>query len=549
MITIAATQVNAGGLWEAIRAFFTDFNKMFPGFEGSLENARAPFYIFGFVILVYSLVKKLSGPGMSTSSNMRAITGIVALVGAMAFCIQITNLTQVAFLDLATQMAPDADPVKIEESMEELLVTFTKGEVEKQQVAAAGGQAPTGIKDSVKGFVSGVAAIASNPGAAISAGLDSALASMMAFIEYAMIYILVLLCKLAEMLMWLMILLQKFLILINSIFLPVMIAMLGVSALSGVSTRYILSMFGVCAWPLAWGVVNAGTVAMMISVNNTLEGATDLNSMMSRLWAMAMGCVIPFWLVAGYTAGPFILQKMVTTGAGVAQGLMGKTATMIGTAVAGAGAATTAAGGSGGGSSRSGSGDSTGVSGGRSGGGSSRSVGGESPSGEGGSGSGSTSGAQASALARSHAGASLAGTFATGAGNALSVAGNSIGSLGNALAATEGHGGSYRGASASGSSSAANDNSPEVTDNSSNAGQRGGNDTGAGAGGGSGAESATTAKIPQKMSNAELDAYAAKRGMEMAAPKQSTNPSDLYPGLTESSAEAWHQEQIRAGLT
>jgi hypothetical protein len=44
------------------------------------------------------------------------------------------------------------------------------------------------------------------------------------------------------------------------------------------------------------------------------------------------------------------------------------------------------------------------------------------------------------------------------------------------------------------------------------------------------------------MSLAELDAYAAQRGIEMATPQRPTNASDLYPGLTESSAEAWQME-------
>ncbi len=38
---------------------------------------------------------------------------------------------------------------------------------------------------------------------------------------------------------------------------------------------------------------------MIVSVNNTLAGATDLNSPMSMVWAYAICIVIPFWLVFG----------------------------------------------------------------------------------------------------------------------------------------------------------------------------------------------------------------------------------------------------------
>lgn len=527
MINIAAAQVNAGGLWEAIRSFFTDFNRMFPGFEASLEDARAPFFIFGFVILVYSLVKKLSGPSMSPSSNMCAITSVVILVGAMAFCIKITNLTQVAFLDLAQLMAPDADPVKIETSMEELLVALTKGEAEKQQQAAAGGQAATNMWDQVQGVVAGAAAIASNPGAAVNAGLDSVLASIQTLVQYALIYILIALCKLAEMVMWIVILVQKFLILINSIFLPVMIAMLSVGALSSISTRYILSMFGVCAWPVAWGVVNAGTVAMMISVNKTLEGATDLNSLMSILWAYAICLVIPFWLVFGYIFGPLVLQKMVTTGVGVAQGLMGGAAGIIGTAatIAGSGAMLAAAGGA----SASAAGGSKPSTGGE-GGGSPNGGGTPSPTGSSGGGG-------------ELVGASLAGTFADMAGTSMKAGGSAVGKAGNAIAESEGHSGVY-------SSSAGETNSNASGGNSTSEGGSSGMPAAgdANSAGGSSAQASSSpssaSKSAQKptMTMAQLDAYAAQRGREMATPQKSTNPTDLYPGLSESSAEAWQLE-------
>jgi hypothetical protein len=370
-------------------------------------------------------------------------------------------------------------------------------------------------------------------------------------------YVIILFYKLVEMFVWIVLLLQKLLLLFNSIFLPVMIAMLGIGALSSMGSRYILGMFGVCAWPIGWGVVNAGTVAMITSVVAKLNTATDMNSLMSYLWAVAILMVIPCWVVFGYLFAPLAIQKMVTTGAGAAQGILGaaaaSTARLVGAAIGTAALGAVAAGGgpvsSGGGSSSAAGGVSKGSGpaiGGSSNGGSSNG----NSSAEGGGGSGGPPIMVGG----------LAGTFTKAATNAA----NSIANGSDSIAQAEGHRGGFSFGGGNNAAAQSNSASMEIGDSpvpaqadqyksSGSKAPNGSVSTGSlsesakpsGTKSSTGTAIASSLQAKSPMSIEELDALAQTRGQQIAAPT-SANPHSLYPGLTESSAAAWQMEEQNA---
>jgi hypothetical protein len=310
-------------------------------------------------------------------------------------------------------------------------------------------------------------------------------------------------------------------------------------------------MFGVCAWPIGWGVVNAGTVAMITSVVAKLNTATDMNSLMSYLWAVAILMVIPCWVVFGYLFAPLAIQKMVTTGTGAAQGILGaaaaSTARLVGAAIGTAALGAVAAGGgpvSGGGGSSSAAG---GVSK-----GSGPAIGGSS------NGSSSAEGGGGSGGPPNMVGG-LAGTFTKAATNAA----NSIANGSDSIAQAEGHRGGF---SFGGGNAAAQSNSasmeigdspvPAQADQSKLSGSKAPNgsvSTGSlsesakpsGTKSSTGTAIASSLQAKSPMSIEELDALAQTRGQQIATPT-STKPNSLYPGLTESSAAAWQMEEQNA---
>lgn len=355
---LAADLANPQSLWEKILSFLTDFDAMFPGFTGVVEKAQKPFFLIAFVLIVYHLIKRLSGPG-SREAQLRALASAAVFSLLVALCNKEANLVKTSFTAIEAEMgATSKTPKLIEQKKEEMIVALTKG-IEDKSGSGAGDDKGSlyYLTHWSEAFEKGIEGIVPSIG-----GLMIQLAS----------FVLIFWCKFASVISWGFWLVQQFLFQFSLIFLPAMIAMIAVGGLSSIGTRYVMSMVGLLSWPMGWGFVNVGTEAMLTSIVNTLKSASASDyELTTYLWAYAICSVIPLWIILGYCFVPFVIQRMVTSGANAAQGLIGQAAgAAIGAAALGAGFVAASGGGpppgvpSTGGSSNEGGGES-GDSGGR----------------------------------------------------------------------------------------------------------------------------------------------------------------------------------------
>lgn len=324
-LMLAAAEINPGGLWDRLMAFFTNFDAMFPGFTAVIARARIPFYSIAFVLLVYRLVRALSSPAADPSRNLRTLGQAAVFTGLVAFCVPAVQTMRTAFDSLATQVGYEGSPKVLEEKKEEVLVMLNHDTLEQQK----GG---TGEQHGSLYYIF-------HPGEAVQDGADGVVNAFYGAAVQLVMFVCTLLFKLASLIMWAFWLAQQFLLLLNSIFLPAFVAMLAVGGLSGLGSRYVMGLVGVLAWPLGWAFINTGTSAMLESVGETLQNSQGWE-VGAYLWAVAICMVIPFWMIIGYVVSPFVIQRMVTSGGNAAQGMF----SAITRTAAGAAALTTSAG-------------------------------------------------------------------------------------------------------------------------------------------------------------------------------------------------------------
>lgn len=404
MIFLAADLANPQALWERLLAFLTDFEAMFPGFNAVALKAQKPFFLIAFVMVVHHLVKRLSGPG-SRESQIRAIASATVLALGIALCNSEAALVQSGFVSIQQEMgAGNSSPDLVEARKEELLVAMTAG-VEKK---VAGGT----------GESKGSLYYLTHWGDAIDKGIESIVPSIGGLIIQGASFMLVFFAKVSSLISWGFWLVQQFLFTFSLIFLPAMIAMMGVGNLRSIGTRYVMSIVGLLSWPMGWGLVNTGTEAMLASVVNTIKAAPASDwEITTYLWAIAIVSIIPLWMIFGYAFVPFVIQRMVTSGANAASGLIGQSASAgigVGAAVA-TGGVSLAAGMAGGGASSGGSSSGSGSAGAGGGSGSGGMAG--SSGGSGGSGAAASSGSPSGAGAGGGSSGSGSGGSSSGTGN------------------------------------------------------------------------------------------------------------------------------------
>lgn len=405
MIFLAADVANPQALWEKLLAFLTDFEAMFPGFNAVALNAQKPFFLIAFVMVVHHLVQRLSGPG-SRESQIRAIASSVVLALCIALSNQAAKMVQTGFTSIQQEMgAGNTTPKLVEERKEELLVAMTAGV--EQKVAGGTGESKGSLY------------YLTHWGDAIDKGIESIVPSIGGLIIQGASFMLVFFAKVSSLISWGFWLVQQFLFTFSLIFLPAMIAMMGVGSLRSIGTRYVMSIVGLLSWPMGWGLVNTGTEAMLASVVNTIKTAPSSDwEITTYLWAIAIVSIIPLWMIFGYAFVPFVIQRMVTSGANAASGLIGQAAgASIGAGAAVAtGGVSLAAGMAGGGASPGGASSGSGSAG---AGGGSVSGGMAASSGSG----GAASGGGSAAASASPPGAGAVGGGSPGSGSGGSSAG------------------------------------------------------------------------------------------------------------------------------
>jgi hypothetical protein len=322
---LADTGSNPSGLWQKLLEFFTDFERMFPGFLDAIKTARVPFVSLAFVIIVWSLIRRLSSFSHDPSHNLKAVGKATILTGMVALSIPLLSLVGDGFNDLASTVGYQGSPAFLQKSIEETIVAYTHTALEEQE-GAGGGDTQHGILYYIF-----------HPGEAVKDGSSGVVNAFYGMVIQLVIFILTAFYKLAQLVMWVFWLIQQFIVHFSSIFLPAFVAMVGVGAVSNIGYRYIMGLVGVLSWPLAWAFVNVGTEGLMNAAAETLNNAQGWD-IGSYLWAGAILLCLPVWIIFGYLFGPFLIQRMVTTGANAAQSMIGNMAAM-GTRAAGAGAA------------------------------------------------------------------------------------------------------------------------------------------------------------------------------------------------------------------
>jgi hypothetical protein len=337
---LAADLANPQALWEKILAFLTDFDAMFPGFTGVVIRAQKPFFLVAFVLIVYHLIKRLSGSG-SRETQLRALATAAVFSMLVALCNKEANWIKDAFVAIENEVgATSRTPMLVEQKKEEMIVALTKGIEDRSGSGGVGDDR-------------GSLYYMTHWGEAFEKGIEGIVPSIGGLMIQLGSFVLIVSCKLASLVSWGFWLVQQFLFQFSLIFLPAMIAMIAVGGLSSIGTRYVMSMIGILSWPMGWAFVNVGTEAMLTSVVNTLKSASGSDyELTTYLWAFAICCVIPAWIVLGHCFVPFVIQRMVTSGANAAQGLVGQVAgaaiggAALGVGIAAASAASSAAGGS-----------------------------------------------------------------------------------------------------------------------------------------------------------------------------------------------------------
>lgn len=339
-----AQAANPGGLWDDILNFLTDFDRMFPGFREVVLQAQLPFFLVAFAMIVYHTIKRLSSSGSSSGSNLRAIGSAVVFTLAVALCNKLVDQVDQIFIAVSTELGSSSQTPQVIEQKKEELIYALERDVERQNSGASGG-------GESRGFIYYLR----NPGEAINQGVDSIVPDFGGLVVEFVSFFLVLYMKIASLIVWGFWLVQQFLYAFSLIFLPAMIAAISINALSSIGTRYVMSVIGLLSWPLGWALINVGTEAMLTAVVETVKTNSTGWDLTTYLWAIAICSIIPLWIILGYAFIPFVIQRMVTTGANAAAGIIGQVGGTALTAGAGfaAGSAFSGAGNSGQGSSTS----------------------------------------------------------------------------------------------------------------------------------------------------------------------------------------------------
>lgn len=313
-LAFLAQAANPGGLWDDILNFLTDFDKMFPGFREVVLQAQLPFFLVAFTMIVYHTIKRLSAPGSSSGRNLRAIGSAVVFTLAVALCNKLLDQVDQIFIAISTELGNSSQTPQVIEQKKEELIYALERDVERQNSGASGGGGES------RGFIYYLR----NPGEAVNQGVESIVPDFGGIVVEFVSFFLVLYMKIASLIAWGFWLIQQFLYAFSLIFLPAMIAAISIGALSSIGTRYVMSVVGLLSWPLGWALINVGTEAMLTSVVETVKTNSTGWDLTTYLWAIAICSIIPLWIILGYAFVPFVIQRMVTTGANAAAGVIGQ---------------------------------------------------------------------------------------------------------------------------------------------------------------------------------------------------------------------------------
>jgi hypothetical protein len=127
----------------------------------------------------------------------------------------------------------------------------------------------------------------------------------------------------ASAVMWLMTIAQKLLYLVEIAISPIFIGFLMIPALTYLARRFFLILVAICLWPLAWGVCNLVSKALIdiaVNPNNNfglaIGGAAALAS--GPLAGLAYLLVVAVWVIGSTLLAPVFISILLATGGGPA---------------------------------------------------------------------------------------------------------------------------------------------------------------------------------------------------------------------------------------
>lgn len=137
-------------------------------------------------------------------------------------------------------------------------------------------------------------------------------------------------------------LVQKFILYVGYALAPIFIGFLAVRTLASIGVSFLLGYVGVLCWPLGWGAASLLTSGLLdFMTDQTFISAGGVGGSAGYGLQNLMGlAALAIWLISSTIAGPIIIQKAISTGAQVGQGLAATVAAAgVAGATAGAGAA------------------------------------------------------------------------------------------------------------------------------------------------------------------------------------------------------------------
>ena len=183
---------------------------------------------------------------------------------------------------------------------------------------------PNGQLPGGNGFSDSVTSINGGPVVEGQSGIGSMLPNPGGSIQDQILWAFTLaLSWIASAIMWLMTVAQKVLYLIEVAISPIFIGFLMIPALTYLARRFFLILVAVTLWPLAWGVCNLISKALLdLGMNTTgnagLGIANGVAQALGPLSGFGFLIVIAVWVIGSTLAAPLFVNWLFVTGGGTA---------------------------------------------------------------------------------------------------------------------------------------------------------------------------------------------------------------------------------------
>lgn len=148
----------------------------------------------------------------------------------------------------------------------------------------------------------------------------------------AMLYLILLLTSFfALVIQYLFFIAQQVLVIYGIAAAPIFLAALLVSALREIATKYFLSLVAVALWPLGWAFADLVTSELLQQAADAEIKSQYLPGFVLRTTqSLFFAFTVSIWLIVSTIAAPYVVSKVVTSGANAGGTLFGRLATALG---------------------------------------------------------------------------------------------------------------------------------------------------------------------------------------------------------------------------